>query len=390
MISVIVPVYNVENYVRECIESIIGQTYSDIEVLLIDDGSTDESGHICDAYARKDRRVHVIHKENGGNTSARKEGIRQCNGDYITFVDADDWVEANMLEQMLELGADADIMVFAAYEEYGSFRKVKGSSVAEGIYSGDKLSGLYENMMMNGAFYVHGIPTNLWGKLFKKNVICDVQLRVSDRITYGEDAACVYPSILHASSVYVSNLPLYHYRIRRDSIVHGSHIEIENFLYLYQDLKRYFDLHSQQKMLNRQLRYFMWQALLLKEYAEIDSQMTLFPFPKVREGMKVAVYGAGLFGQMVMQYCLDLPAVSVSGWFDREYAMYNMQGISVDDPKAALGADFDVMVIAILNTTIAGQVRDWYVHLDMEAERIDCVSLDVLERSGLPFGMERG
>ena len=93
---------------------------------------------------------------------------------------------------------------------------------------------------------------------------------------------------------------------------------------------------------------------------------------------------------MVMQYCLDSPAVSVSGWFDREYAMYNMQGISVDDPEAALGADFDVMVIAILNTTIAGQVRDWYVHLDMEAERIDCVSLDVLERSGLPFGMERG
>ena len=175
MISVIVPVYNVEKYLSECIESLIGQTYSDLEIILINDGSTDKSGDICDMYSRKDKRIHVIHKENGGNTSARKEGVKHSKGEYIAFVDADDWLEPFMFQQMLKSGENADIIIFAAYEEYGSFQKVKCSSVIEGLYSGNKLLSLYEKMMMNGSFYIHGIPTNLWGKLFKKNIISKSQ-----------------------------------------------------------------------------------------------------------------------------------------------------------------------------------------------------------------------
>ncbi|MDE7432303.1 MAG: glycosyltransferase [Lachnospiraceae bacterium] len=388
MISVIVPVYNVEDYLEKCIESIIGQTYTDIEVILVNDGSTDGSGDICDKYSHMDKRIYVIHKENGGNTSARKEGIQHCHGDYIAFVDADDWLEPDMFQQMLALGSGADIMVFAAYEEYGGFRKVKDSSVAEGLYNGNKLSYLYENMMMNGKFYVHGIPTNLWGKLIKRRIISKVQLSIPDIITYGEDSACVYPCILNAESVYVSNLPLYHYRIRQGSIVHGSYIEMENFRYLYEVLKSYFDIHKQKIMLNRQLKYFMWQALLLKQYDKIGSHMVLFPFQKVKAGMKVAVYGAGLFGQMVRQYCMNSGIVSISGWFDKEHEMYNKQKSFVYAPEVALGVDFDVMVIAILNTTIAKQIKDWYIHLDIEAERIDYVSLEVLEQTDLPFCIE--
>lgn len=384
MISVVVPVYNVEKYLSGCIESIIGQTWQDIEIILVDDGSTDNSGGICDRYASKDKRVRVIHKENGGNTSARKEGIRHCRGQYVAFVDADDWLEPDLFRQMLALGSGADIIVFAAYEEYGSYQKVKGSSVAEGLYTGENLSGLYERMMMNGEFFVHGIPTNLWGKLFRRDIIREVQLDIPDIIIYGEDAACVYPSFLKAESVYVSKLPLYHYRIRQDSIVHGSPVGTENFRYLYGTLKSCFDVHRQREPLNRQLKYFMWQALLLKEYGKIDSRMALFPFQKVKAGMKVAIYGAGLFGQVIRKYCLDSGVADVSGWFDREYAAYNRQGFEVDAPEAAFNADFDVMVIAILNMTVAKQIEKWYAHSDMEAERIDCVSVEVLKKTDLP------
>lgn len=383
MISVIVPVYNVENYLEECIESIIGQTYSDIEIVLVDDGSTDSSGDICDAYACRDKRVHVIHKENGGNTSARKEGIQCCHGEYIAYVDADDWLELDMFRQMFVAGSGADVVVFAAYEECGGFRKVKGSSIAEGFYSGDRLRDLYGFMMMNGEFYVHGISTNLWGKLFKRNIIDSVQMNISDSITYGEDAACVYPCVLEAESVYVSNVPLYHYRIRQGSIVHGSHIGMENFQCLYRTLKSYFDIHRQCKVLNQQLKYFMWQALLLKKYEKINSQMALFPFQKVEAGMKIAIYGAGLFGQVVRQYCMDSGIVTISGWFDREYGTYNKQNNPVCAPEDATGVEFDMMVIAILNIPVARQIKEWYGHMDVE--QIDYVSLEVLEQTELPL-----
>lgn len=385
MISVIVPVYNVEDYLGICIESIIRQTYNDLEIILVDDGSTDSSSDICDLYSYKDERVHVIHKENGGNTSARKAGIQYCHGEYIAYVDADDWLDLEMFQQMLVMGSGADVIIFAAYEEYGGFQKVKSCSVEKGFYSGERLHDLYGHMIMNGAFYVHGIPTNLWGKLFKRDIISKVQMSTSDNIIYGEDAACVYPCILNAESVYVSNFPMYHYRIRQGSVVHSRGIGIENFCLLYETLKYYFDIHPQRKALNRQLKYFMWQALLLKKYEELGSQMVLFPFRKVKAGMRIAIYGAGLFGQEVRRHCMRSGTVSVSGWYDREYGFYRMQGYPVYAPKEVSGADFDVMVIAILDMTIVEQVREWYEHRGIDVGRIDCVSLEVLDQTRLPL-----
>ena len=101
-VSIIVPVYNVEKYLPKCIESILNQTYTNLEVILIDDGSTDSSGKICDEYARRDGRIKVIHKENGGNSSARNAGLDCCTGDFLAFVDSDDWIEENMFESMMK------------------------------------------------------------------------------------------------------------------------------------------------------------------------------------------------------------------------------------------------------------------------------------------------
>ena len=97
-ISVIVPVYNVEEYIRTCVDSLIGQSYSNIEIILVDDGSTDASGRICDEYAQMDARVNVIHKENGGLISARKAGVQCVTGDYVTYVDSDDWIDLDAYE----------------------------------------------------------------------------------------------------------------------------------------------------------------------------------------------------------------------------------------------------------------------------------------------------
>ncbi len=119
VISVVVPIYNVDEYLPQCIDSIINQSYRELEIILVDDGSTDSGGSLCDRYARMDSRIKVIHKENGGLVSARKAGINSAVGEYISFVDGDDWIEPDTYRILIDAGQGADIITFACYEEYG-------------------------------------------------------------------------------------------------------------------------------------------------------------------------------------------------------------------------------------------------------------------------------
>lgn len=120
MVSIIVPVYKTKDYLRQCIGSLLSQTYRSVEIILVDDGSPDECPALCDAYASKDKRIRVIHKENGGLSSARKAGIRNANGDYIVVVDSDDWLEPNTIAECVEIALrnDADCVMFGYVREY--------------------------------------------------------------------------------------------------------------------------------------------------------------------------------------------------------------------------------------------------------------------------------
>ena len=121
-VSIIVPVYNIENYIRVCVESILAQTYESFELILVDDGSKDNSGILCDEYAAIDSRVKVIHKENGGVSSARNTGLQQAKGKWIMYVDGDDWIEPDMIESLIETAkaTEADL-VFGDYMKYGPY-----------------------------------------------------------------------------------------------------------------------------------------------------------------------------------------------------------------------------------------------------------------------------
>ena len=139
-LSVIVPVFNTEKYLRECIESILNQTFTDFELILVDDGSTDKSGVICDEYAQLDDRIRIIHQENAGVTRARKRGVEIALGEYITFVDSDDWIDVdtynNILSDMWK--HKADIGIFAMMIEKKRSTKIR-NFVDEGVYSKEML-----------------------------------------------------------------------------------------------------------------------------------------------------------------------------------------------------------------------------------------------------------
>ena len=200
MVSVIVPVYKVAPYLRQCIESIQSQTYRNLEILLIDDGSPDECGKICEEYKEQDKRIRVFHTENKGLSSARNVGIQSATGNYIGFVDSDDWIEPDMYEVLLRELKEADISV-CGYDS-GAQRV----QLMEAVYIGaDALRALVDDKFNN----------NVWNKLYRRKLFEGV-LFPEDR-NY-EDVAVMHRIVDRAKAIAVESSVLYHYRIRPESI----------------------------------------------------------------------------------------------------------------------------------------------------------------------------
>ena len=158
LISVIIPIYNVDAYLRRSIDSVIDQTYKNLEIILVDDGSTDDSAKICDEYSSYDERIRVIHKKNGGLVSARKAGIQLASGEYIAYVDGDDWIEDAMYQQLVEKIEDADIIISGVIRDYNGGIVKEINKIQDGIYEGEALrSIIFEKMIYTGEFFERGI-----------------------------------------------------------------------------------------------------------------------------------------------------------------------------------------------------------------------------------------
>ena len=220
LFSVIVPIYKVEKYLENCIESVLSQTFDDFELILVDDGSPDKCPEICDEYAKKDNRIIVIHKENGGLVSARQAGLKIAKGEYIFNLDADDAVENDALSSAFEIikSTDADIVSFS-HKHYidGQKGKIVHDILEEGLYEKSDIEEkifpvLLANKNMQHALYF------VWGRAFRRELVLPNELNVNTQITIGEDVMCVVSSFLQAEKVYVSRNPVYLYTIRNDSM----------------------------------------------------------------------------------------------------------------------------------------------------------------------------
>lgn len=217
LISVIVPVYNVEKYLNRCVDSIINQTYSNLEIILIDDESTDTSGKICDEYKEKDERIHVIHQKNGGAATARNAGLNIALGKYIMFVDADDYVDKNicyhLLQTLIETNSECCFCGYKTFDENNDKIKeyaVKRRNTLTGI---DALRKRY----IDNLNYINVVEP--WGKLFKSDMW--ENLRFSDGMYY-EDLDIVPYLYLECSKVTIENYAGYYYFLRDESCSRGT------------------------------------------------------------------------------------------------------------------------------------------------------------------------
>jgi len=251
-LSVIVPVYNTEKYLRECIDSILGQTFTDFELILVDDGSTDSSGAICDEYAEKDARIKVIHQENGGITVARKSGVRIARGEYVTFVDSDDWIEPEMYAAMLDCRQEAapDIVICGLLMESSKGVFPRKEVIKAGYYNKNRMrTDVYPIMLFEFVHCIPAINPSLCNKLFKKQLFGNIIEQVNDTITYGEDALCTYSSLLAADRIYIVDRNMYHYRNHPESACNTySRSLLDKFSLLITQLQSQFQHHDQSMM----------------------------------------------------------------------------------------------------------------------------------------------
>lgn len=240
LVSIVVPVYNVETYLDRCIESILSQTYGDFECLLIDDGSTDDSGRLADEWAARDPRVHTYHKTNGGLSDARNYGIARCTGEYLTFVDSDDWIYGDCLEVLVE-DADrfsADIVVspptrFRCFEDSSSMRR--NENRCREFTQSEYLEVFFR---VNGNRTVH----YAWGKLYRRELIDDSQYPVG---MLNEDVEGFFKALLRARRIVETNRQLYCYFYNRAGIT-GRPFG-ENYLSLVEVWERIVDIARRER-----------------------------------------------------------------------------------------------------------------------------------------------
>lgn len=264
-ISVIVPVYNVETYLAKCVDSILGQSYANLEVILVNDGSTDSSGSICDAFARKDDRVRVIHKENGGLSSARNAGMEAAAGEYISFIDSDDWIEPDAYEHLLGLMEKYQVKLVCGgnYDvDGGTGRRTLGICPK-------KEEAVTAEEFVGRMFLWDGCDSSVCDKIFHRSLLETFRFP-EGRVC--EDVAITYKIVLGTERAAFSQLPFYNYYHRVGSISRTAEITDNSFHFSQHTREIYSYIREHHPSIEPQARYLRVKSLshilLLLEQSE--------------------------------------------------------------------------------------------------------------------------
>ena len=285
-ISIIIPVYNVELYLRQCLDSVLSQTYKDFEVLMVNDGSTDSSGVICQEFAERDRRFHYFEKENGGLSDARNYGIERAQGEYLTFIDSDDFVNEKHLENLFLASrlTNADITIggFSRFEN-GTFWLYQDRFSSDSLVSFTSAQAIQHlDSMFDVPFLNFSI---VCGKLFKRDLFKGLRFQYGK---YAEDQFIIWKLYLKASSIYTFNVDSYVYRINNTglssvfSLKHLDYIEA-----LEERIKSTKDLEG----IDINLSFNMYRYVLQRILGQLEEHDYIDEAKEVREKLELAEQG---------------------------------------------------------------------------------------------------
>ena len=376
LISIIVPAYNVEKFLPECIQSIVKQTYKNFELILVNDGSTDLSGEICDSFAQNDFRIKVVHQENKGLVNARKSGLQISTGKYVLYIDGDDYVESNFCESLINetINFDADIVIGGYIRNYRGRMTIVKNILPTGRYESDAIQKIWEKMIFTGDFFSHGISTYSWGKLFKREILTPIQMSIPSDITIGEDAACVYPFISKTSKLVITSASNYHYVQHQSSMLKSfSNVtsEIEKLSILFSFMFNFFKGHKYFDSFYLQLKPYFFSQLMIRSggiMKNLDGSILLIGNP-VTLDEKIAIYNSGTFGQQVYRRLNEEKFTNVI-WVDEDADLCNQDQLPVHYPQILNSLKFDKVFIASLNPLYINRIRQELLMLGYSNDKI--------------------
>ncbi|HAZ90390.1 MAG TPA: hypothetical protein DCX21_00295 [Eubacterium sp.] len=352
-LTIIIPVYNIEEYLVRCLDSICSLKH-DVHVILIDDGSMDSSGQICDSYTKKDKRFSAVHKHNEGLVLARKSGIDAVRTEYFTFIDSDDYIDSDVYDDMLdellvEQNKNVDIMCVGMTEEYMGKCFLKHNNYPSGLYAGEALEKLCCGMLSKGEFFNFGILPNTVCKIYRTSFVRSNPISISPCVRIGEDADMTYQLMIKAKEVLISDYAPYHY-CRREGSMMWKKVSTESIDGLEEDLTKAFEKVSvSSERMMKQLRDYMAFVTLLCDPQRLLASDSFF----AKSDDRIALYGAGGVGRAV-RYGMDN---QFSLWVDKNSANCKTDDVLpverlIDDQDA-----YDKIFIAISSVKTCRDIK---------------------------------
>ena len=367
LVSVIVPIYNTQEFLPRCLDSILNQLYENIEIILVNDGSTDGSLSVCEKYARKDTRIQIASQPNQGIIAAKKTGIRICRGSYVMFVDSDDWIEPELAGVMVQAMRESDCSLVCTnvYMESEEGISEKRNAIPSGIYETGNIAKdlfYYKNMARYGI-----LPYSV-AKLYPREMLREILENISDEIHYAEDKAIVFSFVFRDIKVCFMDSMYYHYCVRN-----GSACQSENQNYLveltafYKYAKKLFEGHREREHLLRQLGKYLLQetkhainnklGLAMPGKPICIEPYQLDPTAFWLQKKKVILYGAGKVGADYYKQIKDCMNMELCGWVDKNYGKYQAEELDVQPIEYIQKTEYDYILIAVRKQTVFEEIK---------------------------------
>lgn len=363
-LSIVVPVYNCEKYISRCLKSIVNQTYDNLEIIIINDGSTDNSAEVCRKYAMNDKRIVYVEQPNKGVSYTRKRGIELATGKYIGFVDADDYIELTMYEQLLPYMDKAELVTSGYYQ---CERKI-ADKIERGLYqTPNEIHYFLENAILFHDTNEPGISSNLWSKLFCAQKLKSIMGTVPEDIFYGEDLAILLKYIFECVSYYVSPVCAYHYEPNHYSIsnsLNKKYLHNMNSLYLY--IEEAIRQTAYGEFLLPKWNQATWNTVqMAPRFMGFDLKYRwkqiryLSPYMNLLKGKQVILYGAGVVGRDYYRLYQKSGDFDIILWVDSEWEKLKTEGWDVQHPDVIFNTKFDAVLIAVKSAQKAKEIKEY-------------------------------
>ena len=385
LISVIIPIYNVDAYLYQCISSVVHQTYKSLEIILVDDGSTDNAVEICEFFRKSDPRIRVIAKPNGGLVSARKAGLNASTGNYVFYVDGDDWIDPSCIEQYHRVAKKdgAEIVIGDYSREFLGNFVVMRNTLKPGFYGRQAIEqSILPTMIYDGNFFNQGLKTYSWGKLYMRETVAELQNNVPNEVMIAEDAALVYPAIYKAGSVSLTNIVGCNYRQRPNSMLKSTNFDLaeqKRIASAFAYMSSVFGGRTAGYGLLNQLQAYFAATTIIRFGGFLYDDTTYGQynlFGGLPQGSRLALYNSGSFGQHVYRSLKARSCYQLAGWFDKDFQESRLLKMPVDNPEDMDACEFDYLIVPALDSQVQSEVSSLFDRLKLPKAKIRPVVFD--------------